>query len=109
MANESDPAKADGAPISAMLDRLLRTMGLCGISRPQLAAAMVGRDPSHPTAYLEAAAAITGDIDIGLTLAQRTPVEVTTSLAYLLMSSPTLGVAIEHLERYVGTVERRPT
>jgi AraC-like DNA-binding protein len=94
-------------PGSAMLDSLLRALGSLGISRQDLAGAVDEREAGNPAAYLEAAAAHAGHVTIGIELAERAPIHADTALAYLMMSSPTLGAALEHMARYASTVVRR--
>src|SRR3954469_18622879 len=92
---------------SFVLDSLLRALGGLGISREDLAGAVAGHEGDDPAAYLEAAAAHSDNPNLGLELGQRIAIPADSALAYLMMSSPTLGAALEHLERYVPTIVRR--
>src|SRR5438046_6518918 len=80
-----------------------RALEALAIPRARLRS-LTGRElcEDSAAAYLEAAAELTGDATIGINLGLQTPVDGTYTLMYLLMSSATLGAAIDNMVRYVA-------
>jgi hypothetical protein len=80
-----------------------------GVDRAAVERLAARRGAPGITGLLDAAAELTANPTLGLDLAARTPIHARTPLIYLMMSSATLGGALEHMVRYAPVLCRRPT
>jgi AraC-like DNA-binding protein len=94
---------------SVVLDTVLGALDALGIARAEVERRAAERGVPGVPGILDAAAELTGNPTLGLDLAERTPIHARTPLIYLMMSSATLGGAIEHMVRYAPVLYRRPT
>lgn len=98
---------ATQSPVIALLAHAMETLG----HPPAKFEPIVGAPLKHESVkgYLCALEALTGNADIGLTLALHTPIHASHPLMYLMMSSANLEAAVEGLARYAPLVVNRPT
>src|SRR5262249_19649164 len=62
-----------------------------------------------PAGLLDAAAIATGNPNLGIELAVATTIRALSPVVYIMMSSPTLGEALEAMIRYAPVAIHRPT
>jgi AraC-like DNA-binding protein len=100
------PARGEGAVV---MEGVLRAMADLGLSAADVAQAAKERGVDGPAGFLEVAAEMAGDAALGIELGLRTPIHARTPLVYLMMSSATLGDAVDHMVRYAPVLYGRPT
>jgi AraC-like DNA-binding protein len=100
------PGRDEGAVV---MDGVLRAMAELGLSPPAVAQAAKERGADGPAGLLEVAAEMAGEPALGIELGLRTPIHASTPLVYLMMSSATLGAAVDHMVRYAPVLYGRPT